>query len=69
MKKITRKKNEKRKDYLFRVALAYLKQIEQSEDCDVLGRTIVFDGAKCDGSCLIEDMQIELGDPDFYFVR
>ena len=51
MKTIVKKQGENRRDYLLRVALAYIDE----------ERTNVFDEAECDGYCLIEDIRIELG--------
>ncbi len=44
------KKGESRKEYLLRVAIAYIDE--------ELVHT--FDGAQCDGYCLIDDIKIEL---------
>lgn len=52
-------KGEKRKDYLFRVALRYLKRLDEIGS-DALEETLIWDETECDGSCLIEDMEIEL---------
>ena len=46
------KENESRKDYLFRVALAYVKHYPYL--------TIEYDETTCDGECLVEDMEAEL---------
>lgn len=49
---------EKRKDYLFKIAIAYLETLEKNTDA--LKATIRYDGALCDGSCLLEDMKMEI---------
>jgi len=58
MQGVVRLDGESRKDYLFRVALAYLQKMEK-EDEGSLALTIVYDGTDCDGACLIEDMNNE----------
>ena len=60
MKEVIKKKDETRKDYLLRVALAYLETIDDSEFADALGLIVKFDDAECDGSCLIDDIKMEL---------
>ena len=44
--------NESRKDYLFRVALEYVKSYPYL--------TVDYDETTCDGYCLVEDMESEL---------
>ena len=56
MKKVIKRQDETRQDYLLRVTYNYLEQIEDSEECDVLANCIYYDGARCDGSCLKEDI-------------
>jgi len=60
MKEIKQNKRETRKDYLFRVALEYLKKIDVGIYGDALRATIKYDEACCDGLCLIEDMSLEI---------
>lgn len=50
--------NETRKDFLYKIAIKYLEKLEN--ETDALKTTIVYDGASCDGSCLIEDMKMEI---------
>ena len=59
MKTIIQKNNETRKDYLFRVAIAYLEVLDNDSD-DSLSQLIIFDEAECDGSCLLDDMKNEI---------
>ena len=59
MKKlIIKREKETRKEYLFRVAIAYLEQLDNYTEA--LSETIIYDDAECDGSCLVEDMKEEL---------
>lgn len=54
-----------RKEYLLRQVLKLFKQ--QKESCYVLNiekMNIVYDGAECDGSCLCNDIMLELGIDD-----
>ena len=53
-------KKENRKLYLLKIALKYLKKIDDSEHGDALGIIIRYDNAECDGSCLIDDIEMEL---------
>ena len=50
---ITLQKNETRKNYLIRVAIAFLN--DNSHACD----TIIFDEAECDGFCLADDLEFK----------
>jgi len=59
-KEITQKKKETRKDYLLRVALAYLKKIKDSEYDEALSTKLEYDNARCDGDCLIDDIEMEI---------
>jgi len=49
-----------RKEYLLKVALEYLKAIDNSEHADALGIILKYDNADCDGQCLIEDIGLAL---------
>jgi hypothetical protein len=60
MREIKTKKGETRKDYLLRVSLAYLEEIENSAYRDALGTMLKFDEAECDGHCLIDDINLEI---------
>ena len=53
---IKQKENENRKDYLVRIAIAFI-----NEHCDYVGvdYTINYDDAECDGYCLAEDLRAE----------
>lgn len=46
-----------RKEYLLKVALLYLKEIAASEESDALSNQVMYDGAMCDGECLINDIE------------
>ena len=50
MREIILKDGESRKDYLLRVCAAYIEMWPEE--------TLIFDEAKCDGHCLIEDINI-----------
>lgn len=55
-RKIIRNPNEKRKDYLFRVAIEYMEAIHE-DDIEI---DIIYDEAVCGGNCLVEDMKMEI---------
>lgn len=55
MIKVIQEKDESRKDYLIRVAIAMLKHNAYSMD------SIHYDEAVCDAFCLAEDLSIEFG--------
>lgn len=57
MDEIILKQNEDRKDYLLRVAGAFIE-----EHCP--DGTIVYDEATCDGYCLSEECKIEGGEEE-----
>lgn len=50
MEKIVKKAKESDKDYLLRVAIAYIDEEKVN----------IYDGAECDGYCLIDDIKIAL---------
>jgi hypothetical protein len=50
MDTIKQKKDESRKDYLLRVAIYYIDEEREN----------IYDEAECDGSCLIDDIKMEL---------
>ena len=52
--------DEKRKEYLLKKALIYLKRIENSEYSDALCLPIYYDKAESDGHCLMDDIEIVL---------
>ena len=55
-------KKENRKDILLKAAYDLLKKCDESTYVlSVLEETIKYDGTNCDGSCLMEDIAIELG--------
>lgn len=52
---------EDRKVTLLKACLELLqKQDESPYTLDILGETVHYDGADCDGYCLMEDIKIEL---------
>ena len=51
-----------RKEYLLKVALEYLKAIDDSQYADALGITLKYDNADCGGKCLIDDIAMVLDD-------
>lgn len=54
---------EDRKEILLRACLELLQKQEDSNYVlDLLEETVFYDGADCDGSCLIEDIKTELGE-------
>lgn len=54
---------EDRKEVLLRACLELLQKQEDSHYVlDLLEETVFYDGADCDGSCLIEDIKAELGE-------
>ncbi len=55
------KDQEDRKVTLLRAAMELLlKQRDSNYVLDLLGETVFYDGAECDGDCLIEDIAEEL---------
>ena len=51
-----------RKVILLKAAYDMLKKAEQSHYVmDVMASTVFYDGADCDGFCLMEDIETELG--------
>ena len=55
----TPKPNESRKDYLLRVTVAFLRENWEAAEC-----ATDYDGTTCDGSCLADDIEAELGDSE-----
>lgn len=56
-------KREDRKITLLRAAWQLLnKQKEAHYVLDILNETVFYDEAECDGSCLMDDIEHELGD-------
>lgn len=54
-----------RKEYLLRQVLKLFKLQDESHFVlDINEMTIIYDGAECDGSCLKDDIMIELGIDD-----
>ena len=52
---------EPRKDILLRAAHDLLRKASEGHFVqDVLEITVYYDGAECDGSCLMEDIEAEL---------
>ena len=52
---VSQQKHEPRKDYLLRVTLALLEHYPLTQEC-----IVNFDGADCDGACLMEDIKTAL---------
>ena len=50
-----------RSEVLLEAVYALLKKIDASPSCDALIETVFYDGADCDGYCLMEDIESELG--------
>lgn len=57
---VIQREGEKRADYLIRVAVAYLEEVNQFE----VGY-LTYDSAECDASCLATDLQDEFSHIDF----
>lgn len=56
------KKKIDRKTELLRVVYKLLKRCSESGYVlDIMSETIHYDGADCDGNCLMEDIALELG--------
>jgi hypothetical protein len=54
-----------RKDILLRAAYDLIKRSTQNRFVEEAAATMVqYDGANCDGSCLMDDIKIELDLPD-----
>ena len=63
---VTPKPEEPRKDYLIRVAVAYLKKVDHTGHFQThYPDTINYDEADCDGCCLAEDLENEFSHIDF----
>jgi len=60
MKIVKIKKGESRRDYLLRVMLAFLTTMNESSEVLGLETQVKYDGAVCDMSALIDDIEIEL---------
>ena len=55
-------KKVNRKDILLKAAYDLLQKCNESGYVvDALNKTVIYDGAECDGSCLMEDIAMELG--------
>jgi len=55
-------KKKNRKDVLLKAAYDLLQTCNDSHYViDALSTLVFYDGAECDGSCLMEDIAIELG--------
>jgi hypothetical protein len=63
---IKARENEPRKDYLIRVAVAYLKEVDHTGAFAThYPDTIIYDEADCDGECLAEDLENEFSHIEF----
>lgn len=56
---VLRRESESRKDYLLRVAMELIGNCWEAEEF-----RIVFDGAECDGACLVDDIRDALDEVD-----
>ena len=57
---IKQRENEPRKDYLIRVVVAYLKEVDHTGHFSTgYPDTIKYDEADCDGCCLANDIEDE----------
>lgn len=57
---IKQRENEPRKDYLIRVVVAYLREVDYTgQFVTNLPDTITYDEADCDGGCLADDIEQE----------
>jgi len=60
------RENESRKDYLIRVAVAYLKEVDHTGQFQTnYPDTIKYDDADCDGHCLADDLENEFSHIEF----
>ena len=60
------RENEDRKDFLIRVAVAYLNEVDHTGHFMTdYPETIKYDEADCDGCCLAEDLQGEFSHIEF----
>jgi hypothetical protein len=63
---VKQKGNEPRKDYLIRVAVAYLKEVDHTGHFYTdYPDTIKYDEADCDGVCLANDLENEFSHIEF----
>ncbi len=56
MIRIEQKENEERKEYLVRLAIAFLRE---NSGYSLQNDTLYYDEAECDGFCLADDLTIE----------
>ena len=64
--KIELRENESRKDYLIRVAVAYLRYVDYTGQFSTqYPESINYDEADCDGQCLADDLEHEFSHIDF----
>ena len=56
MEEFKQKKNETRKNYLVRIAIAYIEEHIGYVGVDDF---MIYDKAECDGYCLADDLRIE----------
>jgi len=56
MIKLEQKKDESRKDFLIRLAVAYIDDAAQISDT-----MLFYDGTESDGACLADDLRYEFG--------
>ena len=59
IRKVIKRKNETRKDYLLRVVTVFIDEIENSND-EGMSAVVNYDDADCDLSCLRDDILIEI---------
>lgn len=59
MIKIKQKKNESRKDFLVRLAIAYIDECSKYVDID-----LYYDDCESDGACLADDLSCEFNMED-----
>lgn len=52
--------SEDRKTVLLKATYDILKKIHESEWCEALAETAVYDGTDCDGFCLLNDIAYEM---------
>ena len=61
MIKLKENKNENRKDFLVRLAIAFLNE---NSGYSLENDTLYYDDAECDGYCLAEDLKAEFNIDD-----
>lgn len=63
---VKQKEGEPRKDYLIRVVVAYLKEVDHTGHFNTgYPDAITYDEAECDGECLANDLEVEFDHLDF----